>query len=726
MKTIANFVAVMFLALFAATAPAAETRHRDSEARFVVELPDVVLTDVPVDWMEIKALDINGDFDPSYNGRPLILGIRLSVIERGGGGSFTMRDDAELPPFVDGVLRLTTDLPKGRKVYVTRPEIVIDPESRGKTTESVVRTQRWFALLPPLLAIGLAVWLRNVVFSLFAAVWCGAAILSHGNLFVGFVRTVDTYLVGELVQVSEDGAADATHLMIVFFTMLLGAMVGVMSHSGGTQALVNRLARVTSNREHTQITTWGLGMLIFFDDYANTLLVGSTMRPVTDRLKISREKLAFIVDSTAAPVAGLAIISTWVGVEIGYIRDTYQELFQGSGYEWDAYSTFLATIPYRFYPLHLLVFVWLISYSGHDYGPMLKAETRAIALDQPSRPDAVVPTTEFETFEMNESARPLVRNALVPVSLLVGLILTGMWWTGIDGLAERNLELAQQGKPELSATLWRVMSSSDATRVLFLSSFVASIAAVATAVTSHSLSIRESMNAWAAGAKSMFFAVLILILAWTVATICDREHLNTAGFLVEIAHGRISSAWMPTLAFVLSAAVSFATGSSWSTMGLLMPLFISFTFYVLAGTNDVGPNQPIMLATIGGVLAGAIFGDHCSPISDTTVLSSAASGCDHLHHVSTQIPYAVTVGVVSLLLGYIPVGFGYSPVLLLPSGLITLFVVVQFLGQPAEKHARIFLKTYKPERPKRADGEEGADDPAEDEPAPADSAAASS
>lgn len=186
-------------------------------------------------------------------------------------------------------------------------------------------------------------------------------------------------------------------------------------------------------------------------------------------------------------------------------------------------------------------------------------------------------------------------------------------------------------------------------------------------------------------AASMLYPLFILVLAWSVATICDPEHLNTASFLVELSDGKVSVVWMPTLSFLVAGAVAFATGSSWSTMGLLMPLFISVTHYLLVDDNDAGALHPMMLGTIGGILAGSIFGDHCSPISDTTVLSSAASGCDHLAHVKTQLPYAASVAGVALLLGYIPAGFGYSPIVLLPLGLIVLFVLVQFLGRPCEQ-----------------------------------------
>lgn len=658
----------ILFSLLAAAGPDEELQLRPDEPRFAIQIPDVTLTDVPVERIVITARDRDGKFDRTFNGRPLIHGIRLMVEGQ----------DVALPDFVDGVLELTTDLKSGRRVYITQDEIVVDPQSRRKGVKFVPRVFRWFALVPPVLAIVLAIWLRNIIVALFAGIWSGGVILAHGNVFEGLVETLETFLLRQL-------AGDESRLMIVLFTMFLGAMVGVMSRGGGTRALVSSLAGYTQKRESGQVMTWALGLVVFFDDYANVLLVGSTMRPVTDRLRISREKLAFLVDSTAAPVAGLAILSTWVGVEIGYIQSTYDQL----GLEAEGYTTFLATLPYRFYALHLLVFVWLIAYSGHDYGPMLKAEARAISSGQLHRPGISVPCVDDHNAASTPARRQLLRTALIPVVTLFVLIVVGLWWTGSDGLQAANSLKRQNGEEVAPATLWAILQHASSNRVLFFSSFAASLVAIVSATASRSITLSESMDAWLEGAKSMFLAVVILVLAWGVAAVCNEQNLNTAGFLVELTRGRLSVNWMPSLAFVLAGCVAVATGSSWSTLGLLMPLFISITHYLLVDLNEADPNHPILLATIGAVLAGAIFGDHCSPISDTTVLSSAAAGSDHLDHVTTQIPYAATVAAVSLLTGYVPVGFGYSPIVLLPLGLFVLYLLVQFLGRPAEEYAKL-------------------------------------
>ena len=684
---IAVLLGTSLLSLLVATADAA-----DIPPRFRIELPKTVLSGVPVKFVRIESLRRDGKRDTAYHGRPLITGVQLTVREPKSGKEL----DTALDAFQHGMLELKTDLPKGRKVFVVDDKIVVDPDSRERVVRDVERINRWWSIVPPLLAIVLAVWLKNVLLAMFAAVWSGAVILLGGDLVAGFTATLETHLIGEIVSKDSD-SGEYTHLLIVLFTLFLGAMIGVMARSGGTAAIVHKMARVTRKREHGQVMTWVMGMVVFFDDYANTLLVGGTMRPVTDRLRISREKLAFIVDSTAAPVAGLAIISTWVGVEVGFIQSTFDQIYAASKTDFNAYSTFLATLPFRFYPLHLLLFVLLIGYTGRDFGPMLRAEARALR-------DGDLGATDVEISGPEAAApkRELLRNALIPLAVLIGGIIIGLYWSGTDVLDAKNEALRAAGKDEIPATLWSVLQQSKNNRVMFMTAFLASISAVASAVAFRCLSLADAVEGWLAGARSMFSALLVLIFAWAIATVCDAGHLNTAGFLVELSAGRVSAAWVPTIAFLLSAAVSFATGSSWSTMGLLMPLFITMTHYLLVADSAPNPDDPLMLASIGAVLAGSIFGDHCSPISDTTVLSSAASGCDHLQHVATQMPYAMSVGAIALLLGYVPVGFGFSPLVMLPLGVLAVFALVQFVGRPVDEVAGVQPTELPLDRPEHA------------------------
>ena len=610
-----------------------------------MEAPAVALWDVPLasgQVLRITALTPQGDVDKTFHSPLKIKGLRITQT----GETVSPGD------WNAGVLEIHTDLSAGRRVYVEQSELQFTAD--GQTVrKNVLLVWKWFSLLPPLVAIVLAIWLKDVIVALLAGVFAGAVVLAGGNPFLAFLRMIDTYLLQQLVP--PDAGTD--HIRAVMFTLMLGGMIGVMSASGGTRALVDRLTRYATTREHGQVLTWLLGLVVFFDDYANTLLVGSTMRSVSDRLRISREKLAFLVDSTSAPVAGLAVVSTWVGFELGQIGPALDQL----GIQADAYSVFLATIPYRFYPMLLLIFVGAVAWSGRDFGSMRECEAR-IALDpHPSE----VPAMHVDEDENSQPGPYAIVNAILPLSVLLGVLGAGITY-----------ELSIHPK------------NPDAYNVLLYSAFSALLSAGISAVVLKSLSLSGTVAAGIKGLQSMLLAVVILVLAWSIAGLCNDQHLNTAGFIIDGLHGNLSARWMPATAFVVSAAVSFATGSSFATMGLLMPLCISLTYYLMPGETAGIASHPFMLGTIGAVLAGSIFGDHCSPISDTTVLSSAAAGCDHLSHVATQMPYAMTVGLVSLGVGYLPIGWGVSPYISLPVAAVLLLGILKTLGrrppEPAE------------------------------------------
>lgn len=526
------------------------------------------------------------------------------------------------------------------------------------------------SLAPPLIAIVLAIWWKNVLPALFVGIWVGATILAAGqppapepgesdivtaaasqpaepkfdarrlNPWTGLKRMLNPLAIEQL--------ASADHVQVFLFTLLLGSTIGVMSRSGGSAAVVSRLARYVHSRRGGQVTTWLAGLLLFIDDYANAILVGGTMLPVTDRLRISREKLAFIVDATSAPVAGMAVISTWAAFEISQIGSGFEQ----AGRNVDAFQFFIETIPYRFYPILMLLFVFAIAWTGRDFGQMLRAEREA--LDAPPEQDEVATTD-------HGSRRHLMRNALIPFAVLIGVLA----WAFADDWA-RNGEF-KESVPSL-----------------VLASFVASLSAVVSVLVWRTMKLTEAMEAWIDGAKSMFNAIVILTLAWMIAASCGDEGLNTATYLADLLGDQLAPGWLPAVAFLLSAAVSFATGTSYGTMGLLIPLFAALACQML----DTGPQVPlddtILLATIGSVLAGSIFGDHCSPISDTTVLSSAASQCDHLQHVATQMPYALTVGGITLVLGCIPIGFGVNVWVCLALQAIGIVAVVRLVGRRPE------------------------------------------
>ncbi len=523
----------------------------------------------------------------------------------------------------------------------------------------------WESIIPPILAIGLALLTRQVIVALLLGVLVGATLI-EGNLFFAFLRVGDQYLLNAL--------AHKDHASIILFTTILGGMVGVLSRSGATEGIVHWLSGHVRSRRGGMISTAAMGTVIFFDDYANTLLVGSTMRPLTDRLKISREKLAWLVDSTAAPVTTVAVISTWVGFEVGLIQDALAKLDQGG----QAYTFFLRSLPYSYYPLLTLFFVYLVSLTGRDFGPMLAAEKRAVEKGEVLRPGSQ-PAGDTPALcpnpAGNDDHKP-AHPALAGVPILSVILVTalGLFFGGRQAALEAGL---------ISPSLRDILNNADSFAVLTWAALTGAVMAVLLAFLSGRLKLREALEGYLDGARAMVIAVTILILAWSLSAVC--EQLDTAGFLVGISHQVLSARLLPLVVFVLAAAVSFATGTSWGTMAILMPLVFPLGLELPAAAGlSVAVATHIHLAAISAVLAGAVFGDHCSPISDTTIMSSLACGCDHVDHVRTQLPYALTVGLVTVLCGYLPVGFGLSPWISLGLGMVVLGLVVWKAGRKPE------------------------------------------
>ena len=511
----------------------------------------------------------------------------------------------------------------------------------------------WLSLLPPLLTIALAVLTRRIVVSLFAGVFIGALILQNGNLFTAVASLFEEHLWASLVN--ED------HLRVFAFTTLMGAMIGVIHHSGGLHAIVDRLSPLARTRRGAQIMTWFLGLIIFFDDYANTLLVGNTMRSLADRVRISREKLAYLVDSTAAPVAGLALISTWVAGEIGYIEAGFQD--SSLALSVDGFSIFIQTIPFRFYVILAIVFVPLVGWMNRDFGPMYAAESHALI---------------NETKETHEFVKPNSKSwsiALVPI--LITILVTGCL------LVATGLAAAEVDANENPIRRWAAVFGNGNSYVALLYGSLSGFAAASClAWCQGALSAEQVKSAAWKGSTLVMPALVILWLAWALSGQTGDKYLGTGTYLSTLLSDKIDARFYPTIVFVLASVVAFATGTSWGTMGILMPLVIRVTVTALDGVEThVSTTDPLLLATIGSVLAGAIFGDHCSPISDTTVLSSQASGCDHLAHVWTQMPYAMVVGAVAIVLGTLPTGFGVNPWLCLLAGIIALAIVLRCVGR---------------------------------------------
>lgn len=531
----------------------------------------------------------------------------------------------------------------------------------------------WLSLLPPLVAIVLALVFREVVISLFAGIWFGALLVAQWNPLTATMISVDRFIV--------EGLADTDKISIVVFSLLLGGMVGVIGRSGGTLGLVESMRSLATSARRGQVMGWLAGVIIFFDDYANTLIVGNTMRPVTDRLNISREKLAYIVDSTAAPMAAIAVISTWVGFEISLIGDALRtaasqtadpaaaaQLMQGAQ---NPFNVFLHSIPYLFYPILALVFVLLVSVTGRDFGPMLKAEQRARRGEGVSAPTAR-PAVDVTSSYMSPPQGVPHRwyNAAIPVLTVIVVALAGIFYTG-----------AQEAPA--GATLWQIVGGADPFKTLIWASFSGNIVAIALAVAQRILKLGEALEAWLNGLRAMLLAIVILVLAWGLGGV--TEALGTGPYLSGLLQDTLPLGLLPVIVFITGAAISFATGTSWGTMAILFPVTIPLAVAMGAGVDfDGGAHYSILLGVISSVMAGSIFGDHCSPISDTTVMSSMATACDHIDHVRTQIPYALVVAMVGMLVGDIPTAYGLPPWVSLAAGVAILYLVLRYVGRPVE------------------------------------------
>ncbi|UCH83373.1 MAG: Na+/H+ antiporter NhaC family protein [Candidatus Latescibacterota bacterium] len=541
--------------------------------------------------------------------------------------------------------------------------------SSGEHTwkQTVIALPGITTIMPPILAILMALLFRQVVVALFAGIWLGAFFVNDFNIVRSFFYVVDHYVVDSLA-----GGSGRDHVSIAIFTLLLGGMVGVFSSIGGTQGIVNGISKIATTPRRGQLATWLMGIAIFFDDYTNTLIVGNTMRPITDRLKVSREKLSYIVDSTAAPVACIAVITSWIGFEISLIKDAFISL----GIDRNPFTTFVASIQYSFYPIVTLVFGLLIAASTRDFGPMLTAEKRARKTGNLLSRKAV-PLSSIDTeirFDSSKSARWF--NAVIPVAVVVlgtfvGLVLTGRGALVESGVTEYGLMDTIRESNSFVALLWSSLSGC--------------VVAFALGIVQRLGTLTELVNAWAGGVRSMVFAIIILVLAWCIGSVCTD--LRTPDYLVAKVSGLITPGLLPTIIFIIAAAISFSTGTSWGTMTILTPISIPLVVKI-AEINAVAPGtqEAILLSSIAAILAGSVFGDHCSPISDTTIMSSMASAADHIDHVRTQLPYAASVAFVVVLVGYLPSGFNFPSWLSIIISAVAIAVLIMLVGKPERKY----------------------------------------
>jgi tetracycline resistance efflux pump len=491
--------------------------------------------------------------------------------------------------------------------------------------QSNVYASIW-SLAPPLIAIALALITKEVYSSLFIGIVSGALLYANFNPLTAYNTIFTEGFIASL--------ADSWNVGILIFLVVLGAIVCLINKAGGSAAYGKWASEKIKTRKGAILSTFGLGVLIFVDDYFNCLTVGNVMRPITDKYRISRAKLAYIVDSTAAPICMIAPISSWAAAVTGVVE----------GY--DGLDLFIRAIPYNLYSLLTLAMIIFITLTGIEYGPMKKHEDNAFL-------NGDLYTTPDRPFEGQDVEVPVGRgrviDLIVPVIVLIVFCILGMVYTGgiLDG--ENIID---------------AFANCDASVGLSLGSSLALILIIIYYLLSKVLNFNECMECLPEGFKAMVPAILILTFAWTLSGITGL--LGASEFVSGVFEGSAAGLklLLPAMVFIVAVGMSFSTGTSWGTFGILLPIVVA-----------VGLEPELLIISVSACLAGAVCGDHCSPISDTTIMSSTGAMCNHINHVSTQIPYAMTVAAVSFV-GYIFAGLIQSAWIVLPISLAILFGVL--------------------------------------------------
>jgi len=506
-----------------------------------------------------------------------------------------------------------------------------------ETAEVSAFYQTIWSLLPPVVAIGLALITKEVYSSLFIGILAGGLMYS-GFSFEGTMQHV--FVDGMIAQLS-----DGWNVGILIFLVILGAMVILMNRAGGSAAFGRWAADHIKTRVGAQLATVALGCLIFIDDYFNCLTVGSVMRPLTDKYNISRAKLAYLIDATAAPVCIIAPISSWAAAVSGFVDGT------------DGLTLFIKSIPYNFYALLTLVMVLGLAIMNFDFGSMKKAEAASNTAEESAKEELYAnPNAGNPAVADKISSKGTVAHLVLPIIVLIVSCVIGMIYTGgfFDGTSFVD-----------------AFAGSDASVGLVFGSVVALIITIIYYLITRVLSFRECMSAIPEGFKSMVPAILILTFAWTLKAMTDS--LGAADYVAGIVESSAGNliVLLPAIVFLVGCFLAFATGTSWGTFGILIPIVVS----VFGGNMD----NTLMIVSISACMAGAVCGDHCSPISDTTIMASAGAQCEHVSHVSTQLPYAILVAAISLVC-YLLTGvfslMNIPAIIMLPVGIVLTVAVL--------------------------------------------------
>ena len=502
----------------------------------------------------------------------------------------------------------------------------------------------WLSIIPPIIAITLALLTKEVISSLLVGIVSGTLIYAfHTGGGVIEAASLTFELMGN--KIGENAS-------ILIFLGLLGALVAVITMAGGSRAYGNWASTKIKTPQGAQLATSALGGLIFIDDYFNCLTIGTVMRPVTDKHGISREKLAYIIDATAAPVCIIAPISSWAASVISQIEGTNVGL--------NGMQTFLRAIPFNLYAILTIIMVVILCVTNLEFGPMARFEAEAKKRRAHNEEIATVEGDD-ELARLPISDKGRVMDLLIPIAALILFSILAMLYVG--GYFNGGMTIAEG------------FGNTDAGPALVLGGFGALLVAFALFIPRRLLTFKQFMEGIGVGVRSMVGAFIILILAWSISGVC-RELLGTGEFVGALVQtSNMPPALIPAIIFAVASLLAFAMGTSWGTFTILIPI-------VAIICSTVAPE--LMVITIAATLAGSVLGDHCSPISDTTILSSTGSGCNHINHVSTQIPYVAVVGICTFI-GYLVAGFTQSLLLTLGTSIVLLVISLVVLHKMNEK-----------------------------------------
>lgn len=496
------------------------------------------------------------------------------------------------------------------------------------------------ALIPPIVAIGLCFATKQVLISLFAGLFAGSLIVSGWNPFLGLIKALDEIVINM-----------ADNVTLLVFTLFMGVGIAFIWRLGGSYALADSAKKRFKKRRSVCLGTWGLGMATSINDCLVAAVDGNVFRDICKDYRISSEKFSYVLDATAAPSAAI-FLSDWIAYQIGMIG---QGLDIAGITELQPVAAYIKSIPFNMYSILTLIFVGILMYTGKDYGPMLKAEVRCLTTGEFTRPGASPMLDVGNELGEPKKTNPMIKSFVLPIALAFITIISGIFYTG--------REFAGEG-------IMTVLENCDAQAALLWGSFVMAATGVVIALTTKIMSFEETMSTVVDGFKLMSLTGAILVMAWSLSSV--TKEMGLAQFVVQAVGDNIPSGILPLIVFLISIVIAFATGTSWGTMAIMTPLVIPLAYSITGDLN-------FTVGMSGAVLSGAIFGDHSSPVSDTTVMASIFSGADHIDHVATQLPYAATVGVVIGIL-YLIFGFtGISPLILLPIGIVMLIILQNVL-----------------------------------------------